>query len=46
MGLFGVTEVPEEVLVALAEHNDLMLLGLEGGLRLHRGEREPAAGRQ
>lgn len=46
LGLVGVTEAPEEVLVALAEHEGPVVLGLEGGLTLHHGEREPAAGGQ
>jgi len=44
--LVGVTEAPEEVLAALAEHDGPVVLGLEGGLTLHHGEREPAAGGQ
>jgi hypothetical protein len=46
LGLVGVTEAPEEVLAALAEHDGPVVLGLEGGLTLHHGEREPAAGGQ
>jgi len=45
-GLLGATAAAEEVLVALVEHDGPVVLGLEGVLTRHHGERETAAGGQ